>query len=149
STMEDLANAAFAGQHDTFLNVTGAGAILEKIKACYLSLWHERAIAYRTQQGFDHRLAAMAVVVQRMVPCDVAGVGFSLNPVTGDLGEIVIDANFGLGESVVSGEAEVDHFEIDKATRAVRRARIARKTTKVVGVAGGTAEAHVDAADAE
>jgi phosphohistidine swiveling domain-containing protein/ATP-dependent protease HslVU (ClpYQ) peptidase subunit len=148
STMEDLAGAAFAGQHDTFLNVAGADAVLEKVKACFLSLWHDRALAYRQRQGFDHLLAAMAVVVQRMAPCEVAGVGFSINPVSGDLGELVIDANFGLGESVVSGEGEVDHWELAKADGAVRRARIARKTTKVVAVAGGTAEARVPEADA-
>jgi pyruvate,water dikinase len=149
STLEDLAQAAFAGQHDTFLNIAGTDAILAKIQACFLSLWHDRAIAYRQQQGFDHALAAMAVVVQQMVPCDVAGVGFSLNPVSGDLGEIVIDANFGLGESVVSGETAVDHFELAKSDRTVRRARIARKTMKVVATSDGTAEARVDPTEAE
>ena len=89
-------------------------------------------MAYRHQQGFDHALAAMAVVVQQMVPCEVAGVGFSINPVTGDLNEMVVDANFGLGESVVSGEGEVDHFAIDRSPRAVRSANIARKSRKIV-----------------
>ena len=140
STMEDLAGAAFAGQHETFLNCAGEAQILEQIKACFLSLWSGRAIAYRRQHGFEHRLAAMAVVVQQMVQCDVAGVGFSINPVTGNLNEIILDANFGLGESVVSGEALVDHFVIDKPSRAVREAHIAEKTCKVVGVAGGTQE---------
>lgn len=140
STMEDLAGAAFAGQHETFLNCAGSDQILEKIKACYLSLWFDRAIAYRHQQGFDHALAAMAVVVQQMIPCDVAGVGFSINPVSGDLNEMIVDANFGLGESVVSGEGEVDHFTLDRATRTVRSAQIARKSRKIIGVSGGTKE---------
>ncbi len=140
STMEDLASAAFAGQHETYLNCSGAEQILEKIKACFLSLWFDRAIAYRHQQRFDHALAAMAVVVQQMVQCEVAGVGFSINPVSGDLNEMVVDANFGLGESVVSGEGEVDHFAIDRATRAVRSSNIAQKSRKVVGVTGGTEE---------
>src|SRR3954466_320674 len=113
--MEDLASAAFAGQHETFLNCVDPAQILEKVKACYLSLWLDRAIAYRAHQGFPHALAAMAVVVQEMVQCDVAGVAFSINPINGNLNEMVIDANFGLGESVVSGEAEVDHFIIDKS----------------------------------
>src|SRR5207244_1768402 len=78
STMEDLASAAFAGQHETYLNCSGAEQILKRIKDCFLSLWFDRAIAYRHQQGFDHSLAAMAVVVQQMVFCDVAGVGFSI-----------------------------------------------------------------------
>ncbi len=140
STMEDLASAAFAGQHETYLNCSGAGQILEKIKACYCSLWFDRAIAYRHQQGFDHALAAMAIVVQQMVQCDVAGVGFSINPVNGDLNEMIVDANFGLGESVVSGEGEVDHFTLDRTTRTIRSANIAEKSRKIVGVAGGTTE---------
>jgi pyruvate,water dikinase len=140
STMEDLAGAAFAGQHETYLNCSGAERILEKIKACFLSLWFDRAMAYRHQQGFDHALAAMAVVVQQMAPCEVAGVGFSINPVSGDLQEMVVDANFGLGESVVSGEGEVDHFVVDRATRAVLSENIARKSRKIVGVSGGTQE---------
>ena len=140
STMEDLASAAFAGQHETFLNCSGPEQILAKIKACYLSLWFDRAIAYRHQQGFDHALAAMAVVVQQMVQCEVAGVAFSINPVSGDLNELIVDANFGLGESVVSGEGEVDHWVIDRTTRAVRSAVIGQKSRKVVGVAGGTEE---------
>lgn len=143
STMEDLASAAFAGQHETYLNCSGAEQILEKIKACFLSLWFDRAIAYRHQQGFDHALAAMSVVVQQMVQCDVAGVGFSINPVSGDLNEMLIDANFGLGESVVSGEGEVDHFVLDRSTGAVRTANIAQKSRKIVGVSGGTQEVHL------
>lgn len=149
STMEDLASAAFAGQHDTFLNCSGVDQILEKIKSCFLSLWHDHAIAYRHQQGFDHLLAAMAVVVQRMVQCEVAGVGFSINPVSGDLTEMVVNANFGLGESVVNGAGAIDQFEIDKASRQLRRSTIAKKTHRIVGVAGGTEEVPVSAADAE
>jgi len=141
--MEDLASAAFAGQHETYLNCSGVEQILEKIKGCFLSLWFDRAVAYRHQQGFDHAMAAMAVVVQEMVQCDVAGVGFSINPVSGDLNEMVVDANFGLGESVVSGEGEVDHFTIDRSTRAVRSASIAQKSRKIVGVQGGTKEIHL------
>jgi pyruvate,water dikinase len=140
STMEDLASAAFAGQHETYLNCTGSEQILAKIKECFLSLWFDRAIAYRHQQGFDHALAAMAVVVQQMVQCDVAGVGFSINPINGDLNEMIVDANFGLGESVVSGEGEVDHFIIERSTRGIRSSTIAQKTRKIVGVAGGTQE---------
>jgi len=140
STLEDLASAAFAGQHETYLNCSGQEQILRRIKDCFISLWQAHAIAYRQQHGFDHFQAAMAVVVQKMVSCDVAGVGFSINPVSGDMSEMVVDANYGLGESVVSGEGEVDHFEIDKATRSVSRRVIAQKTGKVVGLrAGGTA----------
>jgi len=145
STMEDLASAAFAGQHETYLNCSGPEQILEKIKACFLSLWFDRAIAYRRQQKFDHALAAMAVVVQQMVQCDVAGVGFSINPVSGNLNEMIFDANFGLGESVVSGEGEVDHFTIDRSTRKVLSAVIAQKSRKVTAMQGGTREVMLSA----
>ncbi len=148
STMEDLASAAFAGQHETFLNVVGVSAVLERVRGCFASLWADRAVAYRQQQGFDHAQAAMAVVVQQMVPSETAGVGFSINPVSGQLGEMVINANFGLGESVVSGEGEVDQWILDKATRVVRSANIASKSRQVVSAASGTREVRLAGADA-
>lgn len=147
STMEDLANAAFAGQHETYLNCRGVDRIVARIKDCFLSLWSDRAVAYRQQQRFDHTQAAMAVVVQHMIPCDVAGVAFSVNPITGDLSEMIIDANFGLGESVVSGDAEVDHFTLDRQSLAVRTAEIANKTRRVVPTAEGVGEATIDAGE--
>ncbi len=149
STMEDLASAAFAGQHDSYLNCRGAAEVIDKIKSCFLSLWNDRAIAYRQKQGFDHLLAEMAVVVQRMVQCDVAGVGFSMNPINGELDEMIVDANFGLGESVVSGEGEVDHFVIDKESGTEKQAHIAQKTLKVVASDEGTEEVAIDPAEGE
>jgi len=140
STLEDLALAAFAGQHETFLNCTGTERILSCIKACYLSLWSERAIAYRQQQKFDHLQSAMAVVVQTMVPCDVAGVAFSINPVSGDLTQVLINANYGLGESVVSGEGQVDQFAVEKSSGKVAEAHVETKTRKVVCSGDGTKE---------
>ena len=97
STLEDMADAAFAGQHDTFLNCRGADAVLKAIRSCYASLWHDRAIAYRRQNGFDQFAAQMAAVVQEFAPCDSAGVAFSMNPITGDLVVALISANYGLG----------------------------------------------------
>jgi rifampicin phosphotransferase len=140
STLEDLALAAFAGQHETFLNCSGAERILGSIKACYLSLWSERAIAYRHQQRFDHLQAAMAVVVQTMVECEAAGVAFSVNPVSGDLKQVLINANYGLGESVVSGEGQIDQFAVEKLSGTVIEKRIGSKTHKVIGMAEGTKE---------
>ena len=148
STMEDLAQAAFAGQHDTFLNCSGPESILAAVRNCYLSLWHDRAIAYRHHHGFDHQAANMAVVIQEMANCDAAGVAFSINPVTGNLTQAVIDANLGLGESVVSGECEVDHWEVEKATGRVVSRTIARKTLRTVCLAvGGTADEELDETD--
>ncbi|MEO5372201.1 MAG: PEP-utilizing enzyme [Magnetococcus sp. DMHC-1] len=137
ATLEDTATAAFAGQHETFLNCRGLDQILKNIKACWISLWSHRAVAYRQQQGFNHFDSAMAVVVQCMELCDTAGVGFSLDPVSGQLDRMVFDANFGLGESVVGGEGEVDHFVVDKASLAILEQRVAHKTRQVVAVDGG------------
>ena len=148
STLEDLATSAFAGAHDTFLNITGAEEILARIRDCFASLWNDRAVAYRRERGFDHTNAAMAVVVQRLVRCEVAGVGFSVNPISGDLGEMIVDANFGLGESVVSGECEVDHYEIEKATQTIRRSVVAHKTRRIVSADRGTVEEDVPDSDA-
>jgi len=143
STFEDLAQAAFAGQHDTYLNVRGRPAILERIRDCFVSLWQDRAVAYRQRQGFSQKEARMAVVVQRQILCERAGVGFSIQPVTGRLDRLVIDANYGLGESVVGGECEVDHFELDKASLAIAERAIGHKKTMIVGTAAGVAEEHV------
>src|ERR1035437_674135 len=104
STMEDLASAAFAGQHETFLNVVGLPEVLDRVRGCFVSLWADRAVAYRQQQGFDHAQAAMAVVVQQMVPNETAGVGFSINPVNGQLRGMALNANFCLRASLVRGE---------------------------------------------
>ena len=149
STMEDHASSAFAGQHDSYLNLSGAPVILDGIKRCFISLWNDRAIAYRAQLGEGPADVAMAVVVQQMIPCDVAGVGFSINPVSGDIGELVINANHGLGESVVNGETEVDQFELDKKTRALRRARVAQKTHKIVANGSGTAGLALNGSESE
>lgn len=148
STLEDLAGAAFAGQHETYLNVADLKTILARIKDCWLSLWQDRAVTYRHQQGFSQSSADMAVVVQVLVPCEVAGVAFSINPVSGDLDEICIDANFGLGESVVSGEGAVDHWTLDRANGSVREARIACKDRRMICVHGGTREVETPANEA-
>ncbi len=147
STMEDLAGAAFAGQHETYLNVTGFQNVIDRVRDCFVSLWADRAIAYRRQQKFDHEKAVMAVVVQQMVFSESAGVGFSINPINGQLGEMVINSNFGLGESVVSGDGEVDQWIIDKSTRAVVSASIGRKSHKVMSAADGTSEVHLSSSD--
>ena len=114
ATAEDLPGAAFAGQQDTFLDVEGGPALLDAVQKCWASLWSERAVAYRRRRGIDHAGVRMAVVVQRMVPAEVAGVAFTANPVTGARTEIVIDAGLGLGEAVVSGAVTADHLVVDR-----------------------------------
>ncbi|AKT37109.1 PEP/pyruvate-binding domain-containing protein [Chondromyces crocatus] len=114
ATAEDLPQAAFAGQQDTFLNVVGLAAVLTAVRRCWASLWTDRAIAYRARQGLERAPVKMAVVLQRMAPAEVAGVLFTANPVTGARDETVIDANPGLGEAVVSGLVTPDHFVLRK-----------------------------------
>ncbi|AUI51129.1 PEP/pyruvate-binding domain-containing protein [Arthrobacter crystallopoietes] len=117
ATAEDLPGAAFAGQQDTYLNVAGEDAVLAAVGDCWASLWTDRAIAYRQRQGIDPHEVAIAVVVQEMVPAEMAGVMFGANPVTGARGEIVVDASSGLGEAVVSGLVTPDHYVLDGAGR--------------------------------
>ncbi|QFY07259.1 phosphoenolpyruvate synthase [Nonomuraea phyllanthi] len=112
ATAEDLPGAAFAGQQDTYLNIVGEQAVLDAVRRCWGSLWTDRAVAYRARLGIDDSEVRIAVVVQSMVEADLAGVMFTANPVTGDRGQIVVDASSGLGEAVVSGLVTPDHYVI-------------------------------------
>ncbi len=119
ATAEDLPGASFAGQQDTYLNIAGVDDVLDAVQRCWASLWTERAMAYRAAQGIDGTGIALAVVVQRMVDAQVAGVLFTADPVTGRRRQAVIDAAPGLGEAVVSGSVDPDHFVVDTATGVV------------------------------
>ena len=130
ATAEDLPDASFAGQQDTFLNVSGASELLEKIQACWASLWSDRAVAYRCEHGIEDVQLAMAVVVQTMVDAEVSGVMFTRNPTGGD--ELVIESNWGLGESVVSGEITPDHFVISRETGNLTRETVVSKRKMIV-----------------
>lgn len=112
ATAEDLPTASFAGQHDTFLNIIGKTAVLKHISECWASLFTERAITYRLQNGFDHRKVQLAVVVQKMVFPDVSGILFTADPVSGNRKVLSIDASFGLGEALVSGLVNADHYKV-------------------------------------
>ncbi|MFK7805925.1 MAG: PEP/pyruvate-binding domain-containing protein [Anaerolineae bacterium] len=114
ATAEDLPGASFAGQQDTYLWVMGADAVVENVHKCWASLFTNRAIAYRHDQGFEHDQVLMAVAVQKMVNSRAAGVAMTLNPINGDRSKVVIDSSFGLGESVVAGEVTPDNFVVDK-----------------------------------
>ncbi|GLI36859.1 hypothetical protein KI811_17850 [Geobacter hydrogenophilus] len=149
ATSEDLGGAAFAGQHETYLNCVGTDSVLERIRDCWASLWSARAVSYRLQAGVGLTDTAMAVVVQKMAFNRVAGVGFCINPVTGNPAEQSIDANYGLGESVVGGEFSVDHWVLDKKGGAVLAAHIACKTGQIVAGADGTWVADVPSGDAD
>jgi len=126
ATAEDLPDASFAGQQETYLNVRGVEELVESVKDCWASLFTERAIYYRTEKGFSHEDVNIAVVVQRMVDADKSGVVFSSDPSTGE-GRATVEAAWGLGESVVSGGVTPDNYVFDRATREVITANVASK----------------------
>jgi pyruvate,water dikinase len=116
ATAEDLPDASFAGQQDTYLWIRGADDLLARIRACFASLFTARAIAYRSRMRFDHRQVAISVGVQKMANASTAGVMFTLNPSNGDRSTVLINSNFGFGESVVSGEVTPDEFLVSKVS---------------------------------
>ncbi len=140
ATAEDLAEASFAGQQDTYLNIHGEEAVLDAVRRCFGSLWSERAIDYRAQQGLAPLGVRLAIVVQQMVFAEAAGVVFTANPISGDPHQVVIDATWGLGEALVSGLVTPDHIVVDKRTGAVLSQVIAEKTTMVISTPDGTQE---------
>jgi pyruvate,water dikinase len=127
ATAEDLPGASFAGQQETFLWIRGVDNILTHVRKCWSSLFTPRAIAYRAKMGFPHDKVAISVGVQKMANSFTAGVMFTINPATGDPSTIVIDANWGFGESVVSGECTPDHFVVNKVTLEIIKRTISAK----------------------
>ena len=127
ATAEDLATASFAGQQETFLNVKGGRDLIEAVKACWASLFTARAIYYRERNGFPHDTTYLAVVVQKMINSDKSGVTFTVNPMTNNTREVVIEAVFGLGEGIVSGAIAPDHYLINKFTGDILEKKISRK----------------------
>jgi pyruvate,water dikinase len=137
ATAEDLPFASFAGQQDTYLDVVGDDAVLDAVRACWASLWTARAVTYRAGQGIDPRAVRLAVVVQRMVPAAVAGVLFTADPLTGRRRRAVIDAAPGLGEAVVSGAVNPDHFVVDTDSAAVLLQQLGDKRVAIRSRPGG------------
>jgi pyruvate,water dikinase len=147
ATAEDLPGLSFAGQQDTYLNVIGQESVISAVQRCWASLWTARAIGYRTRNGIDPASVSLAVVVQLMAQADSAGVLFTANPLTGHRFETVIDANFGLGETIVSGQVDPDHFVVARrGWRIVERKRGAKAIAVRSQAGGGT---RVDAGDSE
>lgn len=137
ATAEDLPFASFAGQQETSLNVVGTHDLLAAVRDCWASLWTDRAVSYRASLGLDQRRVQLAVVVQCMVEAAVAGVLFTANPLTGKRRQALIDANPGLGEAVVSGATNPDHFVVATATGEVLEIRPGEKRVVIRGVPGG------------
>jgi rifampicin phosphotransferase len=148
ATAEDLPWASFAGQQDTFLNVVGAEAVLDAVRRCWASLWTDRAISYRATQGIDHGDVQLAVVVQRMVDAQVAGVLFTADPVVGRRTRTVIDASPGLGEAVVSGAVNPDHIVVE-GERTIVEHRLGDKAVEIRPLPGGGTEHVITAGGAE
>jgi pyruvate, water dikinase len=134
--VQDTSISSFPGLMDTYHYVLGEDQVIEKVRECWASLWSTRAAHKRYHKRIPHNKAIIAPVVQLMVNSETAGVLFTANPVTKDKSEVLIEANWGLGESVVSGKSMNDYFVIDKATLAVRQRKIAHKTLMTVADEG-------------
>ncbi len=150
ATAEDLPSASFAGQQDTYLNIIGTEAVLTAVQRCWSSLWTERAVSYRQSQGIDQRPVRLAVVVQRMIEAQSAGVLFTANPLTGKRHQTVIDASPGLGEAVVSGATNPDHFVVNTTTGEIVECRLGDKRIIIQAIpGGGTRKIEADARTTE
>ncbi len=149
ATAEDLPDAAFAGQQDTFLGIVDEQALLAAVRSCWASLWSDRAISYRQKQGFGNSDVKLAAIVQRLIAADAAGVLFTANPITGSRDETVIDASAGLGEAIVSGLVTPDHMVLRKGRRGWRivERQAGRREVDIRPLAsGGTEQVAGDAA---
>ncbi|WP_026678663.1 phosphoenolpyruvate synthase [Fictibacillus gelatini] len=143
ATAEDLPHASFAGQQDTYLNINGKEAILRHISKCWASLFTDRAVIYRMQNGFDHRQVHLSVIVQRMVFPSASGILFTADPITSNRKLLSIDASFGLGEALVSGRVSADGYKVQEEK--IVEKRIATKKLAIYGrKQGGTETRQVD-----
>lgn len=138
ATAEDLPEASFAGQQESYLNISGTENVLEATKKCWSSLWTARAIGYRARQGIQSEGVALAVVVQELVPAEVAGILFTVDPIRGNREQIHVSAAWGLGDAVVGGRVTPDDFIVDKETGRVVQQQIAEKEVMTVRDNGAT-----------
>ena len=137
ATAEDLPFASFAGQQETYLNIIGFEALLDAVRRCWASMWTDRAVSYRESLGIDQRAVRLAVAVELLVDATVSGVLFTAHPLTGQRRQAVIDASPGLGEAVVSGAVNPDHFVVDTTTGEIVERRLGEKRLAVRATAGG------------
>ncbi len=127
ATVEDLPDASFAGQQETYLNIRGASSVVEMVKRAWSSLWTARALSYRDSLNVDHETALMAVVVQKMVNSRSSGVAFTIHPVTGEEDKVVVEAIWGLGEYIVGGKVTPDRFVLSKSNLEILEKRVSEK----------------------
>ncbi|WP_163875595.1 phosphoenolpyruvate synthase [Paenibacillus favisporus] len=145
ATAEDLPHASFAGQQDTYLNIIGVDAILQHISKCWASLFTDRAVIYRMQNGFNHRHIYLSVIIQKMVFPQASGILFTADPMSGNRKQLSIDASFGLGEALVSGLVSADNYKVQGGE--ILDKRIAAKTLAIYGQKeGGTETRQIDPA---
>lgn len=150
ATAEDTLELSFAGQQDTFLNIVDDHSLLQAVIDCWSSLWTARAIGYRAHNQIPHAGLALAVVIQRMVNSEVSGVLFTANPLTGLRSEMVVDAAFGLGETLVSGKVAPDHYVVDAVEwKIVRKSLGAKARSLLAETAGGTGWVETDRRDTQ
>lgn len=142
ATAEDLPASSFAGQHDTYLNIIGKAAILKHVSKCWASLFTERALIYRLQNGFDHRSVSLSVVIQKMIFPDAAGIMFTADPVTSNRKILSIDASFGLGEALVAGIVNADTYKVSDG-RIVSTNISEKKLAVFAKEEGGTAKQEI------
>ena len=137
ATAEDLPEASFAGQQSTYLNVRGEKRLKDALISVWASLFEARAIFYRAVKNYDHFKVGIAVPVQKMIQSEISGVMFTVDPVTGDKKKIIIEAIFGLGELIVSGQETPDHYEVAKSNMKIISKSIAKQHKQLVGTANG------------
>ena len=147
ATAEDLPDASFAGQQDTYLHISGEEELLSHIRDCFASLWTSRAIYYREKQNYDHFDVALSVVIQKMVNSEKSGVMFTANPINNSSDEMMINASYGLGEAVVSGIVTPDEYIIDKKTKKVIEKNISEKEYMVIKNENGVGTRTVNVKD--
>jgi pyruvate,water dikinase len=145
ATAEDLPGSSFAGQYDTYLNISGIDEICKAVKRCFASLWNTRAISYRLKQGISHSELAHAVVVQKLIEGEKAGILFTVNPLNGRRDQMVINASWGLGEAIVSGEVSPDQWIVDRNTFNIVEEAISEKQVMTVRGKEGTTNIKVPA----
>ncbi len=143
ATAEDLPEASFAGQQETYLNVKGDNVLLKMVRACWASLFTQRAMYYRNQNHFDHLKVGLAAVVQRMIQSDVSGIAFSIDPVSNNKDVITIEAIYGLGEYIVGGKVTPDHYEVVKKSGDILKKEVKKQTIALVQKEGGNKEIKV------
>lgn len=134
ATAEDLPDASFAGQQRSFLNVTGEANVIQKVKECWASLFEPRAIFYRKEKGFDHFKVGISVIIQEMIPSDISGVMFTIDPVTNLKDRILIEAIYGLGDYIVQGEVTPDRYLLEKNSLDILETQVIKQTVQLIKV---------------